>query len=85
MNLPRGYLLCVEHMNEKDGVLGRKLELLASATSSASSTWTTGVVCWGMDVVLGPFGSPSTEAVADVTEGYEMPMMPPAPGYERRP
>lgn len=29
MNLPRGYLLCVEHMNEKDGVLGRKLELLA--------------------------------------------------------
>jgi len=38
-----------------------------------------------MDVVLGPFGSPSTEAVADVTEGYEMPMMPPAPGYERRP
>jgi len=27
-NLHRGYRLCVKHMNEKGGVLGRKLELV---------------------------------------------------------
>lgn len=33
-NLLRGYQLCVKHMNDKGGVLGRKLELVQHDDSS---------------------------------------------------
>ena len=35
-NLLRGYQLCVKHMNDKGGVLGRKLELVVYGASRES-------------------------------------------------
>ena len=59
----RGYQLCVKHTNEKGGVLGRKLELVAYDDRSDVAT---GIRLYGqlttqdkVDLVLGPFGSPS--------------------------
>ena len=82
-NQLRGYQLCVKHTNDKGGVLGRPLELVVEDDRSepaaavriyekllAQST--------RVDAVLGPYSSPITDAVADVTEKHRMVMV--APG-----
>jgi len=64
----RGYQLCVKHMNEKGGVLGRKLELVLHDDSSDPATavrlYEKLVTQDTVDLVFGPFGSPITDAVA---------------------
>ena len=80
-NVLRGYQLCVKHLNDKGGVLGRKLELvlhddrgdLATAVRLYKNLITQDKV----DLVLGPYASPITDAVADVTEKHKMPMVAP--------
>jgi branched-chain amino acid transport system substrate-binding protein len=81
-NQLRGYQLCVKQTNEKGGVLGRKLELVVYDDQSEPAT---GVRLYErliaqdkVDVVIGPYSSPITEAVADVNEKFKMPMV--APG-----
>jgi len=80
-NQLRGYQLCVKHMNKKGGVLGRKLELVlyddGSDVVTAVRLYEKLITQDKVDLVLGPFGSPSTEAVADVNEKYKMPMVAP--------
>jgi branched-chain amino acid transport system substrate-binding protein len=78
-NQHRGYQLCVKHTNEKGGVLGRKLELVlhddGSDPTTAVRLYEKLITQDKVDLVLGPFGSPITDAVANVTEKHRMPMM----------
>jgi branched-chain amino acid transport system substrate-binding protein len=78
-NQLRGYRLCVKHANEKGGVLGRKLELLVeddrSEPATAARIYEKVITQDRVDAVLGPYASPITEAVADVTEKHRMPMV----------
>jgi branched-chain amino acid transport system substrate-binding protein len=81
-NQHRGYKLCEKHVNEKGGVLGRKIEFVLYDDHSEPAT---GVRLYErlitqdkVDVVIGPYSSPITEAVADVNEKFKMPMV--APG-----
>jgi branched-chain amino acid transport system substrate-binding protein len=66
-----GYLLCQKHVNEKGGVLGRPIELLirddGSDPKTAASLYETLITEDKVNAVLGPYGSPYTDAVADVT------------------
>jgi branched-chain amino acid transport system substrate-binding protein len=78
-NRHRGYQLCVKHMNEKGGVLGRKLELVlyddGSDPATAVRLYEELITQDKVDLVLGPISSPITDAVANVTEKHRMPMM----------
>lgn len=81
-NQLRGYQLCIKHANEKGGVLGRKLELIVEDDQSQAPTavriYEKLITQVKVDAILGPYSSPITEAVADVSEKYRMPMV--APG-----
>jgi branched-chain amino acid transport system substrate-binding protein len=78
----RGYQLCVKHMNEKGGVLGRKLDLTLYDDGADSATavrlYEKLITQDKVDLVLGPYGSGTTEAVADVNEKYKVAMVAPA-------
>ena len=80
-NQHRGYNLCAKHVNEKGGVLGRKIEFVLYDDQSQPAT---GVRVYEklitqdkVDVVLGPYSSAITEAVANVNEKYKLPMVAP--------
>ncbi len=76
-----GYLLCQKHVNEKGGVLGRKIEFViyddASNGETAASLYERLIVDDKVDAVLGPYGSAITESVADVTEKHRKLMIAP--------
>jgi len=78
-NQLRGYRLCVKHTNEKGGVLGRRIELIAEDDQSKASTavaiYEKLITEAKVDAILGPYYSPVVEAVADVSEKYRMPMV----------
>ena len=80
-NQLRGYQLCVKHTNDKGGVLGRKLELVVeddhSELPTAIRIYERLITQDRVDLVLGPYGSPIREAVADVNEKHRMPMVAP--------
>ena len=73
-NQLRGYQLCVKHMNDKRGVLGRKLELVlyddGSDPATAVRLYEKLITQDKVDLVLGPLSSTITDAVADVTERF---------------
>jgi len=80
-NQHRGYQLCAKQVNEKGGVLGRKVEFVVYDDQSQPAT---GVRLYEklitqdkVDVVMGPYSSAITEAVANVNEKYKMPMVAP--------
>jgi len=69
-----GYELCAEHLNNAGGLLGRKVEFVTYDDQSMPAT---GVRLYEklitedkVDAVMGPYSSPITEAVANVTEKY---------------
>jgi branched-chain amino acid transport system substrate-binding protein len=80
-NQLRGYQLCVKHTNEKGGVLGRKLELVVEDDQSQATTaiaiYERLITREKVDLVLGPYGTPMTEPVADIPDKYKMPMISP--------
>ena len=80
-NQLRGYQLCVKHANEKGGTLGRKLELIVEDDQSqapvAVRIYEKLITQDKVDAILGPYSSPITEAVADVSEKHRMPMVAP--------
>jgi branched-chain amino acid transport system substrate-binding protein len=80
-NQLRGYQLCVKHANQKGGVLGRRIELIVEDDQSKAPTavaiYEKLIAQDKVDAVLGPYGSPSVEAVADVSEKHRMPMVAP--------
>ena len=75
----RGYQLCIKHTNDKGGVLGRKLELVVeddqSQPATAARIYDKLITQDKVEAILGPYGSPMLEAVADVAEKHRMPMM----------
>ena len=83
-NQLRGYELCVKHTNERGGILGRRLELVVdddqSQAASAVRIYEQLITQEKVDLVLGPFGSPMTAPVAEVTEKYRIPMVAPTLG-----
>jgi len=80
-NQLRGYQLCVKHTNERGGVLGRKLELVVdddrSQAATAKTIYERLITQDKIDLVLGPYGTPMTEPVADIADTYRMPMISP--------
>jgi branched-chain amino acid transport system substrate-binding protein len=80
-NQLRGYQLCVKHANEKGGVLGRRIELLTEDDQSDAATavriYERLITQLKVDAILGPYSSPITDAVANVSEKYRMPMVAP--------
>jgi branched-chain amino acid transport system substrate-binding protein len=83
-NQLRGYELCVKDTNDKGGVLGRKLVLVVEDDQSQPATavriYERLITQEKVDLVLGPYGSPMTAPVADVTKKYRMPMVAPTLG-----
>src|SRR5262245_40971760 len=81
-NQLRGYQLCVKHVNERGGLLGRKLKLVVyndgSDPATAVRLYEKLITQDKVDLVLGPYSSPITEPVADVNEKYRMPMVAPS-------
>ena len=81
-NQLRGYQRCVKHLNDTGGVLGRKLELVVyddgSDPATAVRLYEQLITQNKVDLVLGPYSSPITDAVADVNEKYRMPMVAPS-------
>ncbi len=79
-----GYLLCQKHVNEKGGVLGRPIEFLirddGSDPKTAVGLYEKLITEDKVDAVMGPYGSPITDAVADVTEKHRKLMVAPAAG-----
>jgi branched-chain amino acid transport system substrate-binding protein len=79
-----GYLLCQKHVNEKGGVLGRTTEFLirddGSDPKAAVGLCEKLITEDKVDAVMGPYGSPMTDAVADVTEKHRKLMVAPAAG-----
>ena len=76
-----GYLLCQKHVNEKGGILGRKIEFLiyddASDGPTGARLYEKLIVEDKVDAVMGPYGSTHTEAVAPVTEKHRKVMIAP--------
>lgn len=77
--IQRGYQLCIKHANEKGGVLGRKLELTVvddqSQVPPAVAIYERLITEDKVDLVFSPYSSPTTDAVAAVTEKYGKPMV----------
>src|SRR2546428_120250 len=76
-----GYKLCAKQVNDKGGLLGRKVEFVVYDDQSTPAT---GVRLYEklitedkVDAVVGPYSSPITEAVANVTEKYKKVMVTP--------
>jgi branched-chain amino acid transport system substrate-binding protein len=80
-NQLRGYQLCVKHANDKGGVLGRRLESVVyddrSEPATGARLYEKLITQDKVDAILGPYSSPITEAVADVSEKYRKPMVTP--------
>jgi branched-chain amino acid transport system substrate-binding protein len=79
-----GYLLCQKHVNEKGGVLGRPIQLVihddASDGKNAARLYEKLITEDKVDAVLGPYSSPITDVVADVTEKHRKLMVAPGAG-----
>ncbi len=79
-----GYLLCQKHVNEKGGLLGRRVELVirddGSDPKAAAALYEKLIVEDKVDAVIGPYGSAMTDAAADVTEKHRKLMVAPAAG-----
>ena len=76
-----GYELCADYLNAKGGLLGRKVEFVFYDDQSMPAT---GVRLYEklitedkVDAVMGPYSSPITEAVANVSEKYQKVMVSP--------
>jgi branched-chain amino acid transport system substrate-binding protein len=79
-----GYLLCQQHVNEKGGVLGRPMEFLirddGSDPKTAVGLYEKLITEDKVDAVMGPYGSPITDTVADVTEKHRKLIVAPTAG-----
>lgn len=78
-NQHRGYQLCAKHVNEKGGVLGRKIEFVffddQSQPATAVRLYEKLITQDKVDAIIGPYGSANSEAVANVAEKYKIPMV----------
>lgn len=79
VKMQRGYQLGVAMLNEQGGIGGRRVELALKDDQSnpqlAASRYRQFVADPAVDVVLGPYSSPVTEAVLPVTEAASKPLI----------
>jgi branched-chain amino acid transport system substrate-binding protein len=80
-NQHEGYQLCQKELNARGGLLGRKLEFVVyddqSMPATAVRLYEKLITEDKVDGVMGPYSSPVTEAVANVTEKYKKVMVSP--------
>ena len=76
-----GYQLWIKQQNAKGGLLGRKIELKtyddASDPATAVSLYERLIEQDHVDLIVGPYSSAITAAVANVAENHKMPMISP--------
>ncbi len=76
-----GYEVCIDELNAKGGILGRKVELVIyddqSQPATAVRLYEKLVTEDKVDAVMGPYSSAVSEAVANVTEKYKKVMVAP--------
>jgi len=76
-----GYLLCAKELNAKGGLLGRKVEFVfyddKSDPATANRLYEKLITEDKVDAVMGPYSSPITESVANVSEKYKRVMVTP--------
>ena len=74
-----GYLMCAKEINDKGGILGRKLEFVIyddrSEAPTAIKLYEKLITEDKVDLVMGPYSSPITNAASTVTEKYKKIMM----------
>jgi branched-chain amino acid transport system substrate-binding protein len=77
----QGYDVCVDELNAKGGILGRKVELVIyddqSNPATAVRLYEKLITEDKVDAVMGPYSSAVSEAVANVTEKYKKVMVAP--------
>jgi branched-chain amino acid transport system substrate-binding protein len=78
-SLERGYRVCLKRINDNGGVIGRTVEYNfendQSQAATAVAIYEKLLAGGKVDAVFSPYSSPLTEAVANVTEKYRMPMV----------
>ncbi|HSF06819.1 MAG TPA: amino acid ABC transporter substrate-binding protein [Methylomirabilota bacterium] len=86
------YKLCAKHLNDKRGLLGRTVEFVVyddqSTPAAAVRLYEKLLTEDKVDVVIGPYSSSITEAVANVTEKHKKVMVAPladTPSIFKRP
>ena len=76
-----GYLLCQKQVNQTGGVLGRSVAFVFEDDGSEEQTavrlYEKLITEEKVDAVLGPYGGPITDAVADITEKHRKLMIAP--------
>lgn len=76
-----GYDVCIDELNAKGGLLGRKVELVIyddqSQPATAVRLYEKLITEDKVDAVMGPYSSAVSEAVANVTEKYKKVMVAP--------
>jgi branched-chain amino acid transport system substrate-binding protein len=76
-----GYDVCIDELNAKGGLLGRKVELVIyddqSQPATAVKLYEKLITEDRVDAVMGPYSSAVSEAVANVTEKYKKVMVAP--------
>jgi branched-chain amino acid transport system substrate-binding protein len=76
-----GYDVCVDELNAKGGLLGRKVEFVVyddqSMPATAVKLYEKLITEDKVDAVMGPYSSAVSEAVANVTEKYKKVMVAP--------
>ena len=76
-----GYKLCAKQVNDKGGLLGRRIEFVVyddqSTPPTAVRLYEKLITEDKVDAVMGPYSSPVTEASANVTEKYKKVMVTP--------
>jgi branched-chain amino acid transport system substrate-binding protein len=77
----QGYDVCIDELNAKGGLLGRKVELVIyddqSQPATAVRLYEKLITEDRVDAVMGPYSSAVSEAVANVTEKYKKVMVAP--------
>jgi len=77
----QGYDVCIDELNAKGGILGRKVELVIyddqSTPATAVRLYEKLITEDKVDAVMGPYSSAVSEAVANVTEKYKKVMVAP--------
>ncbi len=77
----QGYDVCIDELNAKGGLLGRKVELVIyddqSMPATAVKLYEKLITEDKVDAVMGPYSSAVSEAVANVTEKYKKVMVAP--------
>ena len=77
----QGYDVCIDELNAKGGILGRKVEFVIyddqSTPATAVRLYEKLITEDKVDAVMGPYSSAVSEAVANVTEKYKKVMVAP--------